>query len=35
MISKIKEWKKNKTLSSMNFTQIGFKLITDYKKKTK
>lgn len=35
LVSKLPEWKKDGTINSMKFTQMGFKLTTDYKKKTK
>ncbi len=35
ILAKIPEWKKDGSINNKGFTQIGFKLTTDYKKKTK
>jgi hypothetical protein len=34
-IGRLPEWKKDGTINNMNFTQIGFKIATDYTKKTR
>jgi hypothetical protein len=35
IMSHLQDWKKDGKINSMKFTQIGFKLTTDYKKKIK
>lgn len=35
IVTKLPEWKKDGRINSMNFTQLSFKLTTDYKKKSK
>lgn len=35
IVANLQNWKKDGTLNNMNFSQMGFKLSTDYKKKTK
>jgi hypothetical protein len=34
-VSKLAEWKKDGSINNMNFTQMGFKFMTDYKKKAR